>query len=238
MTCEEFEAIGLDAERDASLSDAQHAAAARHAASCSRCAALQNSWQVARLELRSLAEETVAAQAPPRVEMRLRQEFRTRYHTVKARRTALIGAWALAGAAVLVGAVSWITWHKGRRENVTSHQRPSPQSAGMSSAIKPDRVTAISETPVRNGQAKRLAGAVKNADTEALVADNGWSGFTLLPGVLPVDTDYGEILHVRMQRGALESFGLPVNEEGAGEWIQVDLLVGNDGLPEAVRLSR
>ncbi len=53
-----------------------------------------------------------------------------------------------------------------------------------------------------------------------------------------MDTDYGEILHVRMQRGALESFGLPVNEERAGEWIQVDLLVGNDGLPEAVRLSR
>jgi len=31
---------------------------------------------------------------------------------------------------------------------------------------------------------------------------------------------------------------VPVNEERAGEWIQVDLLVGNDGLPEAVRLPR
>jgi hypothetical protein len=170
--------------------------------------------------------------------MRLRQEFRTRHHTVNARRTALITGWALAAAAVLVGAVSWITWHKSRTENAAALQRPSPQSASASSASKPDRVTPGSETPVRNGQARRHAGAVKNAGTEALVADNGWSGFTLLPGVLPVDTDYGEILRVRMQRGALESFGLPVNEERAGEWIQVDLLVGNDGLPEAVRLSR
>ncbi len=238
MTCEEFEAMGLDAERDASLSEIQHAAARAHAASCSRCAALQNSWQAARLELRSLAEETAAAQAPPRVEMRLRQEFRTRHHTVKARRTALIAAWALAAAAVLVGAVSWINWHKGRTENAAAHQRLSPQSAGVSSPIKPDTVAPSSETPVRNGPARRPAGAVKNAGTEALVADNGWSGFTLLPGVLPLDTGDGEILHVRMQRGALESFGLPVNEERAGEWIQVDLLVGNDGLPEAVRLSR
>ncbi len=238
MTCEEFEAIGWDAERDASLSELEYAAAAEHAASCSRCAALQNSWQATLLELRSLAEEIAAAEAPPRVEMRLRQEFRTRHHTVKARRIALMGAWGLAAAAVLVGAVSWITWHKSRAESAAALQLPSPQSASVSSAIKPDRVTPSSETPVRNGQARRHAGAVKNASTEALVADNGLSGFTLLPGVLPVDTDYGEILRVRMQRGALESFGLPINEERAGEWIQVDLLVGNDGLPEAVRLSR
>ena len=238
MTCEEFEAMGLDADRDASLGEIQRASARAHAASCSRCAALQNSWQAARLELRFLAEETAAAQAPPRVEMRLRQEFRTRHHTVKARRTALFVAWGLAAAAVLVGAVSGITWHKSRAENAAVLQRPSPQSAGVSTASKPEGVAPSSETPVRNGQARRHAGAVRNAGTEALVADNGWSGFTLLPGILPVDTDYGEILRVRMQRGALESFGLPVNEERAGEWIQVDLLVGNDGLPEAVRLSR
>jgi len=45
-------------------------------------------------------------------------------------------------------------------------------------------------------------------------------------------------VRVRMQRGALGALGLPVNEERAGEWIQVDLLVGNDGLPQAVRLPQ
>jgi anti-sigma factor RsiW len=238
MTCEEFEAMGLDADRDASLGEIQRTAARAHAASCSRCAALQNSWQAARLELRSLAEETTAAQAPPRLEMRLRQEFRTRHHTVKARHTALIAAWTLAAATVLVGAVGWISWHRSRTGNPAAHQLRSSQSASVALPIKPDIVAPSSETPVQNGQVRRHAGAARNAGTEALVADNGWSGFTLLPGVLPVDTDDGEILHVRMQRGALESFGLPVNEERAGEWIQVDLLVGNDGLPEAVRLSR
>jgi len=29
-----------------------------------------------------------------------------------------------------------------------------------------------------------------------------------------------------------------VNEERASEWIQVDLLVGTDGLPQAVRLPQ
>jgi hypothetical protein len=43
---------------------------------------------------------------------------------------------------------------------------------------------------------------------------------------------------VRMQRGALSGLGFPVNEDSAGEWIQVDLLVGDDGLPQGVRLVR
>jgi hypothetical protein len=41
-----------------------------------------------------------------------------------------------------------------------------------------------------------------------------------------------------MQRGGLSSLGLPVDEERASDWIQVDLLVGDDGAPEAVRLHQ
>src|SRR5437762_4591211 len=80
MTCDEFEAVGLDAERDASLADAQRAAAAAHAASCARCAALRDSWEATRMELRSLAR-TTALDTPARVEMRLRQHFRSEEHT-------------------------------------------------------------------------------------------------------------------------------------------------------------
>ena len=39
-----------------------------------------------------------------------------------------------------------------------------------------------------------------------------------------------------MQRGALGALGFTVNEEQASDLIQVDLLVGDDGLPQAVRL--
>ena len=108
MTCNEFEELGLDAERDASLSDTQRAAAAAHAASCSRCAALRDSWEATRLELRSLAQATGTLAAPTRVEMRLRQQFRTQYHTPRARRMALAAARGLAAGAMLVGAVSWV----------------------------------------------------------------------------------------------------------------------------------
>src|SRR5262249_310251 len=80
MTCEEFETIGLDAGRDVSLAEALRVAAGEHVASCGRCAALRDSWEAARLELRALAQDTAALETPPRVEMRLRQRFRTQYH--------------------------------------------------------------------------------------------------------------------------------------------------------------
>ena len=212
MTCNEFEEIGLDVEHDASLSDAQRAAAAAHAASCPRCAALRDSWEVTRMELRSLAQATATLDAPPRVEMRLHQQFRAQYQMPRVRRTAVIAAWGLAAAAVLVGAVSWVKWHNTQRNqsNVT---------------FKPN-VPALNH----NSSDQDAAG------DPSLVADNELGDFTLLPGVLPAETDGSAILSVRMQWGALGALGLPVNEDRAAEWIQVDLLVGNDGLPQAVRL--
>jgi hypothetical protein len=217
MNCEEFEAIGLDAERDASVREAEWVAAREHASTCSRCAALQDSWQVARIQLSALAEDTDLAQAPARVEMRLRQEFRTRHRTLKVRRAAVIAAWALASAAVLMGAVSWRNWRAGQREEAAKHansQQMAIAAAGNHQSLAPHSI----------------------ASEDSLVADNEMNDFTLLPGVLPAETDDAAIVRVRMQRSTLGALGLPVNEDRAGEWIQVDLLVGNDGLPQAVRL--
>jgi hypothetical protein len=220
MKCEEFEAIGLGAERDSSLSQVERAGAREHAATCSRCAALQDSWEAAGMELRAFAEDTSMAQAPARVEMRLRQEFRTQHVSMRVRRAAVVAAWALATAAVLVGAVSWVNW---RKNGSVAHQSKSSQEAANPAA----------------GNANGVASQQSDTrDSETLMADNELSDFTLLPGSLPADTMDAAILRVRMQRSSLGALGLPVNEERAGEWIQVDLLVGNDGLPQAVRLPQ
>lgn len=236
MKCEEFEAIGLDAQRDASLDEAQRAAVKEHVDSCSRCAALQNSWQEACRKLRVLAEATGVAAAPVRVEMRLRQEFRTQHRTLKVRRAAVVAAWALATAAVLTGAVSWKNWRRSQREEANRHLQ-APQSAPPLSAKKNGPGKPSETLPVGTaGPQGKIS--VEHESSQTLLANNELRDFTLLPGVLPADTDDAAILRVRMQRGALGVLGLPVNEERAGEWIQVDLLVGNDGLPQAVRLPR
>lgn len=228
MKCEEFDAIGLDAERDVSLSELERAAAREHASACSRCAALQDSWQTARVELKGFADSTAAADTPARVEMRLRQEFRTQHGTMKTRRAAVIAAWALAAAAVLAGAVSWSSWRRSQQEGAAKH----PAAPAQNDDAK------TNGTNLQNAANGAQRGSANADSAETLMADNELRNFTLLPGALPAEADDAEIVRVRMQRGALGALGLPVNEERAGEWIQVDLLVGDDGLPQAVRLPQ
>ena len=202
MNCEEFATLGLGAEHD-DTGTPQHAAAMEHMADCVHCAALAESWEAAREKLQLLAEVTNTHGAPARVEMRLRQEFRTRHRTMKTRRATAIAAWGLAAAAVLAGAVSLVNWRG-------HHIAP---SAAMQSQN------------------------VNTSDTE-LIADNEEDGFTALPGAIYAGSDDATVVRVGMQRGELGALGLPVNEDRAGEWIQVDLLVGNDGSPEAVRVPQ
>ncbi len=220
MKCEEFEAIGLGLEREGpaplnGVVAAERSAAIEHANTCARCAALQESWQEAQAQLQALRLATQDASTPLRVEMRLRQDFRTRHRVVKTRATAVVAAWVLAGAALVVGAVSLWNW------KITQHHGT------------PDAGLAAQEA----GKAAN-GGAGKSASEDALKADNSAGEFTLLPGSLPQETEGSAIMRVRLQRGALGALGLPVNQERAGEWIQVDLLVGEDGRPQAVRLSQ
>lgn len=216
MKCEQFEMIGLErvglrmSELDVAL---QHAAA-EHAAQCPSCAALRESWQEARTALQALRETTRDAEAPHRVEMRLRHEFGMRHRTARARSAAIFAAWALAAAAVVVAGVSWWNW------KLAQDRRPD---------------TSVGNTMKSNAAAPLVA---DTSDEATLVADNDAGDFTLLPGSLPQDVDDSAIVRVGMQRGALSALGLPVNEERVSDWIQVDLLVGQDGLPKAVRLPQ
>jgi hypothetical protein len=216
MKCEEFEAIGLErsglrmSEVDAALRDA----AAEHAAHCPNCAALQESWQEARIALQALRETTRDADTPQRVEMRLRHEFGMRHRSRRARTVAIFAAWTLATAAVLFAGVNWWNWR-------LAETHGGAVSAG-------NTVKSNAPTPVS---------APSDAfDGATLLADNEAGDFTLLPGSLPQEVDDSAIVRVGMQRGALSALGLPVNEERVSDWIQVDLLVGQDGQPKAVRL--
>src|SRR5271154_1962404 len=112
MNCEEFASVGLGAEHDGEISSSLRTAAREHLDSCAHCAALAESGDAARARLQLLADETNTHGAPARVEMRLRQEFRTRHRTMKTRRAAIVASWGLATAALLVGAVSLVNWRE------------------------------------------------------------------------------------------------------------------------------
>lgn len=207
MNCEEFERSGLDLDRrDANPEDA--AAAREHAAHCANCKALLASWRVVKGDLRLLRETTRLESAPARVEMRLKQELRTRREARVSRPTVAIASWVLAAAAVFAAAVGWTHW---RGNKVPSSQVPAVAQANPGDAP---------------------------ADSNVLVADYDSGEFTQLPTGMPTVSGNQSVLQARVQRGALMQFGLPVVPEQVSDWVDVDFLVGEDGQPLAIRLHQ
>src|SRR6267142_3630673 len=110
MNCEEFAIAGLDRGLDAGGVDS--AAAREHMRNCPHCAALYESSLALSANLREFAQLTSEASAPSRVEMRLRQEFRTRHTTEKRRGRVVVVSWLLAAATVVLVATSLVLWQK------------------------------------------------------------------------------------------------------------------------------
>lgn len=230
MTCEDFEVFSLEQKRERSLLNvgdaARRAAALEHMNQCPRCAALQEAWRAAQSELKALRVATQAAETPARVEMRLRLLFRTRYHTLKMRRGAVAVAWTLAAAALLASVLSWRDWRRvklGRAAQVAAGAPKNGSAVNASKELSKMDTSAVGD---------------KSESLNALLTSSDGDDFTLLPGSVLQDADDAAILRVGLQRGTLMALGLPVSEDHAGDWIQVDLLVGEDGQPQGVRLAR
>jgi hypothetical protein len=239
MKCEEFEAVGLGLDRESGpqgRDPAEFAAAIEHANTCGRCAALEESWQEARAELQVLREVTQGARAPLRVEMRLRQQLWAKRRAMKVRAFALTGAWVLASATLLIMGMSWWNWHIAQ-ETIPLQSVSAPRTTPAKISGSANNNSSSNTPAPANGETSESVPTDSASDT-TLVAANDAEDFTLLPGSLAQETGDASVVRVRLQRGALGALGLPVNEERAGEWIQVDLFVGQDGQPQAVRLPR
>jgi hypothetical protein len=210
MNCEEFAIAGLDQDLDAGGADS--AAAREHLRNCPHCAALYESSLTLRSDLRELAQLTSEASTPSRVELLLRQEFRTRYTTEKTRGRAVVASWLLAAAALILVATSLVVWQRRGRTDVAQRD-PSTPTAIHSVATVPE-----------------LGGT--------LIAENDGEEFALIPGAIPGMLDDTTVVRVQMERGSLGALGLSVNEEHANDIVQVDLLLGADGQPQAYRLPQ
>jgi hypothetical protein len=216
MNCDEFAIEGLDLGELGSDLPSQREAR-EHLRTCGQCASLYENWQPLRSELRELGGETRKRETPSRVEMRLRQEFQTQHKTLKRQRVAMFAGWGLAAAALLLGTFSWVSW-KHDRTVAKNDESAAPVSVVENSATR--------------------AAATGPEMGETLMAANESGEFTLLPGTMPGTLDQSMVVRVEMQRRVLGSLGLTVNEDRAADWIQVDLLVGDDGQPQAVRLPQ
>ena len=155
---------------------------------------------------------------PLRVEARLRAEVRDR-------RRIPVAPWLLAaGAAAMLALGIWIG-----RPGHPVKMPPAPVAAA--SPLVEEVPAALEPTPqfATPARPRRTPAPVTQPQPAAY--------FVMLPGseLMPPAEDL-QVLRVRIPRTRIQALGWPVNVDRLDERVLADVIVGNDGLPRAVRL--
>ncbi len=218
MYCSEFEEALDDLDRAGTPGLALREAALAHAEGCSRCAQLMTDTEALDFSLQKLAMRDADLQAPPRVEAALLAELRQQKAAASRRRRQWrIASLATAAAVLLTLGISL------RHVLLTGAKGDGGNNAGKSSVLK------------------TVSDAIAPGDTgSAEVAENvaqDASEFVSLPYATdPATLEGGTVVRVELSRSALASMGMPVTDGGSLEQIPADILLSEDGAPQAIRL--
>ena len=223
MTCAEFDTIVHDVARPGALDQPSAVIAKFHAQTCERCAAHLAQARALANALEAVAQHSADLGAPAHLEPALVSAFREHRRSLerkqhRQRRTRL--RWlewsALAVAAALLLAIGAWNFSRPRINGTDANPNVVVKSPVNSSASDAAQQAALVET--------------------ATAGDSN-SDFVPLPyGESFSSDDSGLVVRVSLTRSALGSLGYPVDEVHAGDLVQADLLVGEDGFPRAVRL--
>ncbi len=209
MNCAQFEEIVHELDRPGTEGAALRESALAHAESCSRCAQLLAETESLDLALRSLALQEADQQASPRLEAALAQEFRRAKAAAGGRRL----RWQV--AALGIAAVALL-------------------AVGLSIYQRPVNPGVVAEQPSGSSQPGQVAGA---ADQSNLAEAEDWSDFVPLPyGADPVGAEEGAVVRVELSPASLVSLGVSWTALGSDEPVLADLVVSEDGTPQAIRL--
>lgn len=114
---------------------------------------------------------------------------------------------------------------KGTQESLPPTPKlPAPQRKRAGNYLAASRPTnATKATPIANTQSVQ--------DNVEVATDFFPIGYSSTPNL----QEGGQLLRVELSRAAVARFGLPVNMDRAGERVKADVLVGADGLAQAIR---
>jgi hypothetical protein len=219
VDCTKFEEILHDLDRPGSRAIAFRENALAHAESCSHCARLLTESESLDFALQDLAMHSVS-HAPPRIEAVLVQAFRKQNAQVLRRRI----QWrliALASAALVLLSLG-----------LSLHQASVPGAA--SGPTEPDARSSSQglDRFASQAQTGHLAGDEKQTSDSEYA-----STFVSLPYADdPATLEGGAVVRVVLSGSALASLGMPVPDLELTDQIPADILLSEDGAPQAVRL--
>lgn len=218
MNCARFEEILADIDRKGTRGAELRDLALAHAELCGRCGLRMIESESLDFVLKSLAANDSDRGAPARVEAAVLQRFRREKRVAAGRRLRWQIAALGAAAAVLLALGVLLS----RRTTPVPHQAQATNVAANRGVLARPTPTV---TPNNGVVPARDEGAAGEGD------------FVMLPDSDdPATLDGSAVVRVTLPRSALASFGLPMTSITSTEDVSADLVVSEDGTPEAIRL--
>jgi hypothetical protein len=212
MDCSQFEEMVHDLDRPGTPGLALREVALAHAESCSDCARLMTDAESLDFSLHTIAVREAHRVAPPRIEANLLNEFRRQSLAVSGSRVrGRMAALGVAAAILITLGVS------------LRHGFAVPEKPAVETGVTQEAATAqVSPVEVAEN---------RSSDTQAATA------FVSLPYATdPATLNDGAVVRVLLSRSALASMGLPVADVASTERVAADIVLSEDGAPQAIRL--
>lgn len=231
LDCAEFAAILPDLDRAGAPESERRDAALAHAESCSQCAALLTASESLDFGLHSLARRDALIGAPPGMEAGLRQYFRRERETAARRGTQRLASILAIAAAALLAVGLTLHYRETRAPG-----GPAMNNNASTPTFQPAAGSGIS--PADSQQSAASAEAAGDADdTSSSPGTEYASAFVAVPYAEDsAELQNGSVVRVMLPRAALASLGMSAAYSGTAERIPADVVLSEDGTPQAIRL--
>src|SRR5882724_352124 len=237
MECRECDSIIHDFMRAEVANEEVRTKAFDHIMRCARCEARFSNVRSLERVLRTLAETTDAERSAAQLEPVLRTAFQQQKRV--RRRSRSVASWVAIGIAasllLSIGVVSRrLIFAPARKPPILATPQP-VQPGNVSNAQTPEPAAKLAQETGKHRKSRPRVPA-QRVDSEEFV-----TGFYALPYAQSSNHIMsGEIVRVRLLGSALPGIGFPMalNGDRAAEQITADLIVGENGLPLAIRFLR
>jgi len=194
--------------------------------------------------LAEIGREHRAIEAPQTLEAALHAEAGRRKDPIRARRLRL--RWTSAAAATLLAAIAtsgaiWQLRNAHRHEDQHVRSVPAPQAM-------PEQPLPSGQIAARNSAAATASARARRAGTDRprfheastnRASGNSLDEFVPLPVSegLPPATELS-VVRIRLRRSDLQQYGLEAPADAVAQTMLAEFVVGEDGLPRAIRIVR
>jgi len=138
--------------------------------------------------------------------------------------------WRDLSLAAAVAAAAWLSWPRAEPLGVRPLEARAAGFGGLAATVAAARPSVVARSPAHRHPAATLDPGVQDVDLPEVL---------MRFEVVPLgDHEPLQMVRLRLPRGALQALGVAMLEPDAGAVVDVDVLVGEDGLPRDIRRVR